>query len=232
MRKPKGQSTREYVARVNEINEYLGHFPPHGNDQKLPTDEILDILEFGMPATWQREFWRQGFDPLGHSIEDFTEFCERLEFTEEMYDETHQASKKRPRAERDLKSTEKVYSKRRMTSEEPKRPYKSNNWCDYHQTSSHSTGDCKVVLAQARKMRSAWDNKSESEKKKAYQGHSNTNEINVLVQKEIEKQLKAVKPVDTKRKNKKGKSFSNDDEHLDNIEEFELLELSESEDEK
>ena len=115
-------------------------------------------------------------------------------------------------------------------SEGPKRPYKSNIWFDYHQTSSHSTGDYKVVLAQACKMRSAWDNKSESEKKKAYRGHTNSNKINVLVQKEIEKQLKAVKTADTKCKNKKGKSFLQDDEHLDNIEEFELLKLSESKD--
>lgn len=230
MRKPKGQTTREYIARVNEINEYLSLFPPFEADQKLPTDEILDILEFGMPATWQREFWRQGFDPIAHSIEDFTEFCERLEFTEEMYDETH-ASKKRPRVDRNSMSKESGNSKGRIKPE-GKKPKKSNTWCDYHQTDSHTTGDCKVVLAQARKMRAAWENKSDSDKKPS-RNKSNSNELNALVQKEIKKQLNAAKQSGTKRKRSKSKDGSDEEyEHLDNIEEFELLELSESDKEE
>jgi hypothetical protein len=42
MRKLTDVKIREYLARVNEIDSYL---------QEMPEDEILDILESGVPAS-------------------------------------------------------------------------------------------------------------------------------------------------------------------------------------
>eukprot|EP00957_Ditylum_brightwellii_P050390 3820869-Ditylum_brightwellii.AAC.1 len=39
----------------------------------------MDILEFGVPASWRREFTVQGFDPVDQGIHKFVEFCTRLE---------------------------------------------------------------------------------------------------------------------------------------------------------
>eukprot|EP00957_Ditylum_brightwellii_P087955 6698130-Ditylum_brightwellii.AAC.1 len=39
----------------------------------------MDILEFGVPASWRREFTVQGFDLVDQGIRKFVEFCTRLE---------------------------------------------------------------------------------------------------------------------------------------------------------
>ena len=56
MRKPREMKARDFVARLQEINNYLAQFPPFGVDQTLPEDEVLDILESAAPIAWQREF--------------------------------------------------------------------------------------------------------------------------------------------------------------------------------
>eukprot|EP00957_Ditylum_brightwellii_P054359 4119115-Ditylum_brightwellii.AAC.1 len=39
----------------------------------------MDILEFGVPASWRREFTVQGFNPVDQGIQKFVKFCTRLE---------------------------------------------------------------------------------------------------------------------------------------------------------
>eukprot|EP00957_Ditylum_brightwellii_P149386 11378120-Ditylum_brightwellii.AAC.1 len=39
----------------------------------------MDILEFGVPASWRREFTVQRFDPVDQGICKFMEFYTRLE---------------------------------------------------------------------------------------------------------------------------------------------------------
>eukprot|EP00957_Ditylum_brightwellii_P123725 9432566-Ditylum_brightwellii.AAC.1 len=50
--------------------------------QPLNEDEFLDILEYGVPASWRREFTVQGFDPVDHGLKKFVDFCTRLESCE------------------------------------------------------------------------------------------------------------------------------------------------------
>ena len=190
MRKPKDMTTREYIARVNEINGYLNYFPPYNEDQGLATDELLDLLEFAVPNTWQKQFWLQGFDPIEHSVTEFTQFCERLEFTETLHAETH-AVKKRPRANQDLKGRN-SNSKQRI-ADNAQSGGKSNKWCEYHQTSTHNTGECKVLLAQARKMRGAWNNRSERGNNQARAESNNDEQLNTMVSKAVNKALKSAK---------------------------------------
>ena len=42
----------------------------------------MDIAEFSVPATWQKTMIMHGFDPANHTIQEFIEFCERIEFAE------------------------------------------------------------------------------------------------------------------------------------------------------
>jgi len=70
---------REHIARVVEINWYLMKFPePKARQQptKLEDDELLDILEFGCPNSWQRQMMLQNFDPMDHTVQEFVQFCE------------------------------------------------------------------------------------------------------------------------------------------------------------
>eukprot|EP00957_Ditylum_brightwellii_P185206 14103877-Ditylum_brightwellii.AAC.1 len=45
-------------------------FPGHNRNptQPLDADELLDILEFGVPSSWRREFTVQGFDPVDQGL--------------------------------------------------------------------------------------------------------------------------------------------------------------------
>ena len=48
------------------MNDQLESYPGTGDNQdgtKLPEDEILDLLEFGIPNTWQKAMLLQDFDP-------------------------------------------------------------------------------------------------------------------------------------------------------------------------
>eukprot|EP00957_Ditylum_brightwellii_P129592 9884792-Ditylum_brightwellii.AAC.1 len=49
---------KEWVAQVSELNEYLKDFPAQNKNkiQPLNEDKIIDILEYGVPASWRREF--------------------------------------------------------------------------------------------------------------------------------------------------------------------------------
>ena len=64
------------------MNDQLVSYPGTGDNTdgtKLPKDEILDLLEFGIPNTWQKAMLLQDFDPQVHTVNDFVQFCERLE---------------------------------------------------------------------------------------------------------------------------------------------------------
>ena len=75
-------TVREFAAQLNEINEYLSDFPPSNKNNKLLMDKLMDIAEFSVPATWQKTMIMHGFDPANHTIQEFIEFCERIEFSE------------------------------------------------------------------------------------------------------------------------------------------------------
>eukprot|EP00957_Ditylum_brightwellii_P043165 3271376-Ditylum_brightwellii.AAC.1 len=51
-------AVKEWVARVSELNSYLKDFPAMSRNptQPLDEDELLDILEYGVPVSWRREF--------------------------------------------------------------------------------------------------------------------------------------------------------------------------------
>eukprot|EP00957_Ditylum_brightwellii_P154614 11767505-Ditylum_brightwellii.AAC.1 len=72
----KEHTVKEWVARVKELNGYLKSFPDHNGNptQPLDPDELMDILEFGVTASWRREFMVQGFDPVDQGIRKFVEF--------------------------------------------------------------------------------------------------------------------------------------------------------------
>lgn len=220
MRKPSSMKTREYIARVNEINGYLKLFPPFEQDQSLPDDEVLDLLEFAVPQTWQKQFWLQGFDPLEHTIREFTEFCERLEFTEDLYDTAHRGTK-RTRSGHDPRGMEKRHSQvKRPANSNHKQPSK---WCEYHKTGSHSTGECKIMLAQAQKMRAAWDNRSERTKPNnvVKNNKKSQEDINAIIGKAVKEAIHA------ERRPKKPEPKPSDEQ----LDDFELLNLSETESE-
>ena len=80
----KDNTVKEWVARVRELNGYLKDFSAHNGNptQPLDADELLNILEVGVPLSWRREFTVQGFNPADQGLRKFVEFCTCLESCE------------------------------------------------------------------------------------------------------------------------------------------------------
>ena len=230
LRKPQSMRTRDFVARVNELDSYLELFPPFGQQQRQPEDVLKDIFEFGVPNRWQNYMTLQGFDPLEHTVSEFVEFCERLELTEDTIND-----KNGPSAKTDSKSSShgtKSSPKSSGAGATPNSNHKrkaTDKFCEYHQVYGHDTGECKVVLAQARKMRASWEtahgkyaSHDNKRRKIAPTATKPTQELNVLVEQALKRAL-------TSAKSQKSKMTSNE-EHL-TVDDFELLQLSDDENE-
>ena len=179
MRKPRDMKMREYRNRVLELNNYLSRFPNNFNDeQKLEDEEITDILEFGTPKTWQKELVKQGLDSTEMTTQEMVEFCERLEFIEGL--EPHIARPVPPNDTMppgprvkpgrnggyfsDAKSQSKSSRaeaqnnyKKRKTYSGPVGNARDGKYCELHGVYGHDLSTCKVMLDQAKKMKSAWD---------------------------------------------------------------------------
>jgi len=218
LRKPPTMKIREYVARVIEINDLLAKFPPAIPGQsatKLPDDEILDLLEFGLPNTWQRNMVLQDFDPLAGDTAAFVAFCERMEQVEAT--ETTEKSNGQQKAASRSKSSKETAPKgnkkrRRNVANDSENNDQETPVCMLHGP-GHSTDQCKVLKDQAKKLKANW---SASKKKKAPQSQ----ELNAIVSSAVEAALQGRIP--RKRKAKEG-------EDMQMIDDFECLSLSESE---
>ena len=74
---------RVYVNHLQCINNgEMPFIPPAAPAQRLTADEVLDIILWGTPKSWQKEMDRQGFDPLDQTIPEVVPFMERIEETE------------------------------------------------------------------------------------------------------------------------------------------------------
>jgi len=84
-RKPPDMGVKQCIMHVYRINtKEIARCPPaFNNTQCLTPDEIIDILLFGTPKSWQREMDRQGFDPLARTVTEVVEFMERIEMSED-----------------------------------------------------------------------------------------------------------------------------------------------------
>ena len=58
-------SIKEFVACLNKLNNYLTYFPKEDDEddniEALPEDELMEILEFGVPNSWQNKMVEQDF---------------------------------------------------------------------------------------------------------------------------------------------------------------------------
>ena len=148
----------------------------------LPDDEVIDLLEFGIPAGWQKAMILQDFDPLQHTIPEFISFCERLEQVE-----LHESSAVIPNAK---KSSEKAGgSKKRKNANtgNEKNPSSITKDCMLHgENCGHSTNECRTLKAQAKKMKENWEAQA-PDKKRAFKKKQ---ELHALISEQVEVAMK------------------------------------------
>ena len=153
LRKPQGMKIRDYFAQYVQLNEYLQEFPPFLPNQHLPDDEVLEHAEFAIPNSWQKQMVMHGFNTIARTMDDFIEFCERLELSESIYDKTHLKSQKATTQTGSGGTTPKGGNDKSTGKQSGKNRKATNYYCLYHgDNSTHNTDQCKVLKAQAERM--------------------------------------------------------------------------------
>ena len=207
-RKPFDMTVRVYAQHLHRINhEELPRCPPNFQEaQKLSDDELLDILLFGTPKSWQRDMEKQQFDPLEHTMTDVVEYMEGLEAAEQ-WDPVKNNDKK-PAAKKTGKSS--------ATNNGSKN-------CMLHGRGNHTTEECKTLQREAKKLKDRNEGSTDSKPSGGY-GNKTWNrkasdakkqtksDLAAFVQKEIAKGVKKAAKAELKAFEKKRKSDDSDDE--------------------
>ena len=72
---PLGTTTKEFVARIQEMNDYLVLFPTTIGiaPTKFSQEDFMDVLEYSLPVCWCQEMTRQNFHPTDESVKSFVD---------------------------------------------------------------------------------------------------------------------------------------------------------------
>ena len=240
MRKPRNMSMKEYKARVAELDLKLAHFPKLANgapadNQRLQEDELMDIYEFSIPTSWQRQMFLHGFDPIDMGVEAFFDYCERIELSESLTPNIGTMSKPGQNGGstsgtmRSAKSSrDGVSNKRKSASFDHSRNTKF--YCNLHgQNASHDAAECRSLNACAKKARASHQNCSHEQKiddrrqKQAFEKKKN-HDMRMMVDDRIKRALDE-RASGTKRT---AESEDNEEQDLNNFN-FDMWNVSDSE---
>jgi hypothetical protein len=108
----------------------------------LPTDEIMAILTYGVPNSWQKKIVEFNFDAQDHTPNEFVKFCERISYGETLIAGTTLAKAM-------------ANSSGEKTVKFAQNPKTKSKYCPLHKTNRHDAKECKVILAQCKKMASS-----------------------------------------------------------------------------
>jgi len=122
-------------------------------------DKIMDIAEYAVPWHWQRTMCTMclhGFEPVMHTDSEFVKFCKQMEFTKLPMEPLT-----------NLKSNQNGKGPTTFGKSPAMGHFNSQDWkqkldywdhyCVLHQTKSHDTSECKVILEQAKQMQTNYD---------------------------------------------------------------------------
>ena len=218
MRKPRWMNVKEYNARLEELVEYLEWFCDSVNattpcprpDQKLKKDEILDILYFSIPAKWTKQAIIQGFNTLEKDRDEFVAFCERLKECE-----SFDGNDMQPSGDRKPRAQSRHTGKRKSTGGNDQ-----TNCMLHGANRGHNTEDCKVLQAQAKRMRGMYDALSEADRAKMRKANRYKNkdsykskfsskaELHAIIAASVQKELRQQSSASGKRKHSKKKDLN------------------------
>ena len=221
-------SIQDYVARVVEMNEYLPLMPEIGGKEpdKLPEDELLELLEFSLPEKWQVAMLLQDFDPADHSLEEFVAFCTRLEMA---YDDTSKEGCDRDDTERALQKRKAKRKRDRKDSDSEEEP-----GCVMHGPKSvcgHVTRQCRAIKKQAKSQERKYRKSSKWNSKKRQHKHFSKEEVKALFERMYNHSAKK-RAVDRKKTQDELRVFENLKVESDNEKDRNPFESSDEESER
>ena len=163
--KPRKMTAGGFVSRVQTINRYFKYFP--GMARIMPDDELVEILLAATPNKWQTELHRQGFQFETCTVVELKERLERMETCEHLSGESTSSSSQNRQGQggRQDNSSGSFNGNAARTQRGRRGNKRRNNGndndekvpCMLHGTTDHTTEECKVLKAQAKRMRGAWD---------------------------------------------------------------------------
>ena len=223
-RKPVTMKVRVYLQHLLRLNmEVLPSLPPFNDDQSLSTDELLDILLFGTPKSWQKEMERQGFDPLEHSVAEVVDFMDRIESAEDFDAETTKVKAKSAKT-----NNKKSPSGKKTDGKEPG----ELKYCSHHgHNPSHTSEECFVLHPELKDAKKNKGNKNKSWSRKAAEGKAKTkNDLAAFIRKEISKGVDKAVSASNKRKAAESEDLNAFDLEEFNYEDMENLKIDSDDD--
>ena len=217
VRKPMGMTSRMFVARVqDELNNYLPHFPsqvPGEPIQKLDDDEIIDLMEFGVPRSWQKKMEEHNFDSTNTTIGEFLAFCERMERIETMDNAKSGGGGRPDQGGGRAGKTNDLNRKRKADVATRKFKGDKTYHCLYHgENNTHSTDECYLVKKEVRLMKDR-PSTTDVPRKKDYAKKQELNAFNKTSKSSGQRAAKRARP-DPKA------------EHIEELKNFEEMSLS------
>ena len=223
-RKPSDMKVKIYLQHVLRINfSELNRLPPFGVNQELSQDELLDIMLFGTPKSWQKEMERQGFDPMDNSLNEVVAFMEQIEASEDYEKPSPSKDKSKDKSKGNGKG-------------KPYTPNGGDKTCLIHGKCAHSSNECTILQDLAKQKKGRVDGYSPNRdssnnktwKKKAYDGNNKSKKdlaafvkkaVKTGVQKELsEKKRKAsVEELDLNALENELKDFNYTDDMLEEL---------------
>jgi len=195
---------RECLMHILRIDlQEIPRLPPHFNaTQMLSDDEIVDILLFGTPKSWQREMDRKGVDPLASAPHEAATFMECIEMLEDF-----ECDKKTTKVAPGKGKKKSGYNKGNLDADGSKH-------CVLHgNNSTHDTSECKTLMVRAKKLKGSngADKKGKGGGNKSWKNKAkdktddSKKELAALIKKATEvikkSELNAVEPVKKRKVN-------------------------------
>jgi hypothetical protein len=168
-RKPTDTKFRAYVTRLCEMNEHLTHFPPNFcDDQKFSKQQLIDIVNFGMPPKWKVKL-STDFGTISKeniTLELLMDFGERQEIQESYLNSgiVNSSTISRTIPRKAGSTYKKTYTPGSLTktgyASKPNYQKTDQKWCPYHKTNSHGINECVVVRKLAESASQSRDSKT------------------------------------------------------------------------
>ena len=200
-RKPPEMKVRTYFQNLVRVNsDELPNLPPFGANQEFAADELIDIILFATPKSWQAEMERQGFDPTAINIGvfDVVNFMEQIEASENFNGKTVQTNDKKKGSSSNKKGSS--------------FGDKKNLYCLIHGHGNHTSDNCNKLQTEAKRIKGSYSGLTSSSgdkkfgnktwvKKAAESAAMSKQELAAFVTKQVKEGVKkSLASIDKKRK--------------------------------
>jgi hypothetical protein len=136
---------RKLVAVIMKMNKSLSKFPGATDNDKFSTNDLLEILEWSLPAKWQANF---DLDRYACSLHDKARLIAEAEAIERAEDALPSSEKSKSETKNSHKKG-KVFTKAQKTKTD-----KPGNECfcsEHGKNGTHTTADCCTIKNRANK---------------------------------------------------------------------------------